>query len=344
MLMKPCSNNEVSKIQYRNDPVLDKEPADMYQIKPVKRKRGRQVKTVDAEDVGELGGLQPCQGWKKARRKCADAAKDDHEESANTTHKNARKVSGRSAPKNSRKQKPENVQLEASSSDTINDDIELTVEDLVSIAEEYVKADSLKLHEVETKTARYKEHRCSSLISKEGDTGGSTIKARSIKGLSDTTTKTDTAPSEFSRDAQSIKGLLDTTVKTNTAPSESSRDDSNKQQQYKPNFTVTGDVAQDMLNIFFGPLLSKCPGYEKKSKPIESLVQNANHATEKKELSCDVQSQGEHATLKKDLGRDVQRQGEHATEKKDLSCNVQRQGEPLTKKKSSLKDMVALFL
>ncbi|XP_006661873.1 uncharacterized protein LOC102701300 [Oryza brachyantha] len=294
-MLKPCSSNEVSKTQYRNEPVLesDKQGVDLDQIKPVRRKRVRQDKTVDAEDAGELGGLQPCQGLKKARRKCVDAVKDDHEESARITTKNARKVSGRSAPKNSRKRKLENVELEAPS-ETIDDDIELTVEDLVSIAEEYVKADKAKRHEVEaTKTARYNEHRPS--ISTKADSGGSIINARSE--------------------------LPETTTKSNTAPSESSRAESNKQQvQCRPSFTATGDVAQDMLNIFFGPLLSKCSGYEKKSKAVESLVESANHATEKKESA------------------------NRPTEKNDLHSDIQKQVEPAMKKKSSLKDKVPLFL
>uniref|UniRef100_A0A0E0BBV1 Uncharacterized protein n=1 Tax=Oryza glumipatula TaxID=40148 RepID=A0A0E0BBV1_9ORYZ len=345
-MLKPCSNDEVSKTRYRSEPVLEsnKQPADLDQIKPAKRKRGKQVKIVDEEDADELGALQPCQGWKKVRRKRLDAVKDDNNgENAKITNKNARKVSRRSAPKNSGKRKLDNVEPEVSSSESIDDDIELTVEDLLSIAEEYVKADRLKQHEVKTtKTARYNENRCSPSISTEADIGGSIINARSMMGLPDTTRNARSMKGlpDTTMNAQSMKGLPDT-AETNTAPSEPSRYEINKQQvqQCTPSFTATCDVAQDMLNIFFGPLLSKCSGYEKKPE----VVQDANHATEKKDLSCDVQRQGEHATEKKHLSCDVQRQEEHATEKKDLSCDVQRQGELVTKKKSSLKDKVGLF-
>lgn len=138
-MLKPCSNDEVSKTRYRSEPVLEsnKQPADLDQIKPAKRKRGEQVKIVDEEDADELGALQPCQGWKKVRRKRLDAVKDDNNgENAKITNKNARKVSRRSAPKNSGKRKLDNVEPEVSSSESIDDDIELTVEDLLSIAEE----------------------------------------------------------------------------------------------------------------------------------------------------------------------------------------------------------------
>uniref|UniRef100_A0A0E0M8W5 Uncharacterized protein n=1 Tax=Oryza punctata TaxID=4537 RepID=A0A0E0M8W5_ORYPU len=344
-MLKPCSKDEVSKTQYRSEPVLksDKQPADLDQIKPAKRKRGRQARTVDAEDADELGALQPCQRWKKVRRKCVDTVKDDHEEDAKITNKNARKVSRRSALKNSGKRKLDNVEPEVSSSGAINDDIELTVEDLLSIAEAYVKADRLKQHEVKTtKTAKYNENRCSPPISTEADIGGSIINARSMMGVPNTTMNARSMKGlpDTTMNAQSMKGLPDTT-ETNTAPSEPSRDEINKQQvqQCTPSFTATGDVAQDMLNIFFGPLLSKCSGYEKKSE----AVQNANHATEKKHLSCDVQRQEEHTAEKNGLSCDVQRQEEHATEKKDLSCDVQRQVGLVAKKKSSLKDKVGLF-
>ncbi|BAF26798.1 uncharacterized protein [Oryza sativa Japonica Group] len=310
-MLKPCSNDEVSKTRYRSEPVLEsnKQPADLDQIKPAKRKRGEQVKIVDEEDADELGALQPCQGWKKVRRKRLDAVKDDNNgENAKITNKNARKVSRRSAPKNSGKRKLDNVEPEVSSSESIDDDIELTVEDLLSIAEEYVKADRLKQHEVKTtKTARYNENRCSPSISTEADIGGSIINARSMMGLPDTTRNARSMKGlpDTTMNAQSMKGLPDT-AETNTAPSEPSRYEINKQQvqQCTPSFTATCDVAQDMLNIFFGPLLSKCSGYEKKPE----VVQDANHATEKKDLSCDVQRQGEHATEKKHLSCDVQRQ------------------------------------
>ncbi|KAG8092010.1 hypothetical protein GUJ93_ZPchr0012g18804 [Zizania palustris] len=288
-MLQSCSKNEVSKTKYQNEPVLesDKQPADLDRIKPAKRKRGKQVKTDDTEGVSELGALQPCQGREKVRRKCRDAVKEELDEIAKVTNKDARKVSVRSAPKKSRKRKLENVEPEASSPGITDDEIELTVEDLVSIAEEYVNADRLKQHEVEsTKPDRYKEYPCSPSVSTETDTGGSI------------------------RNARSLKGLLETS--TNSTPSGCSRDKNNKQQvlQHTPSFNTTGDIAQDMLNIFFGPLLSKCTGYENETEAIESLVQTANHATEKKDLLSDAQGQGG----------------------------------PVTKKKSSLKDKVSLFL
>lgn len=139
-MLKACSSNEVAKTD-RNVQALefDKQPGALDQIKPVKRKSGRRLKSVDAEDAGELGVLQRCQGREKVRRKSKDAdhaVTDELEEIEKVTSKNVRKASRRAAPKNSRKRKLENVGSGASPSETTDDEIELTVEDLVSIAEE----------------------------------------------------------------------------------------------------------------------------------------------------------------------------------------------------------------
>lgn len=317
-MLKACSSNEVAKTD-RNVQALefDKQPGALDQIKPVKRKSGRRLKSVDAEDAGELGVLQRCQGREKVRRKSKDAdhaVTDELEEIEKVTSKNVRKASRRAAPKNSRKRKLENVGSGASPSETTDDEIELTVEDLVSIAEEFVNADKEKQQQLQAmKTARYEEHPPCPPISTAVDTGGSVLNARPMKGLLQCTTNTISTAAGTGgsvSNAQPMKGLLQCT--TNTTPSECRVDKNNRHEelQCSSSIKMTGDVAQDMLNIFLGPLLSKPAVYERKPEVIESIAMNVNHAPQKK----------------------------------DLHSEVQRQGGPVTKKKSSLKDKVALFL
>jgi hypothetical protein len=82
--------------------------------------------------------LQRCQGRENMSRKKRNSANyaAEVEEIGETTRKNVTKMTGRAAPKNSRKRKLDIVESDALSSGTTDDEIELTVEDLVSIAEE----------------------------------------------------------------------------------------------------------------------------------------------------------------------------------------------------------------
>jgi hypothetical protein len=100
-------------------------------------------------------------------------------------------------------------------------------------------------------------------------------------------------------------------ITRNTNPSEYGRDEDSdhQEQQCSPSFQMTGDIVQDMLNVFLGPLLSKPASYVKEPEPVESLSTTIYHVPEQK----------------------------------DWHSEVLRQGEPVVKKKSSLKDKVALF-
>ncbi|XP_062201041.1 uncharacterized protein LOC133903630 [Phragmites australis] len=290
-MLKACSGNQVVKIEDQNKQALEsaEQIGARDQTKPIKRKSERLLKNVDSEGAGEVGVLQRCESREKARRKSKDAVRDEVEETEIAASKNPRKVSAKAAPKNSRKRKLENVKSEASSPVAIDDEIELTMEDLVSIAEEYVNADKQKQNELETvKTARCKEHLPCPTISTEADTGGSVVNAQSMKGL-----------------------MPCTTVTTNTRPSQHRGADNKGHQELmcSSSLETTGDVAQEMLNLFLGPLLSKPADYGNRSEYIESITANVNHLPEKK----------------------------------DLHNEVPRQGEAVTKKKSSLKDKLALL-
>uniref|UniRef100_A0A0A8Z2J2 Uncharacterized protein n=1 Tax=Arundo donax TaxID=35708 RepID=A0A0A8Z2J2_ARUDO len=313
-MLKSCSGNPVVKIEDGDEQVLesDEKIGALDQSKPIKRKSGGLLQNVDSEkDAGEVGVLKRCDGREKARRKSKDAVKDEIEKAAS---KNPRKESARAAPKNSRKRKLENVKSEASSPGTIDDGIELIVEDLLSIAEEYVNADKQKQHELETvKAARRKDHLSCPTISTEADTGGSIVNARSMKGL-----------------------VLCSTVATNTRPSEHRGADNKGHQELlcSSSLETTGDVAQEMLDLFLGPLLSKPAYYGNRSEYIESITANVNHLPEKKDMAYGNKSEYIESTTANVY---------HLPEKKDVHNEVPKQGEPVAKKKSSLKDKVALL-
>lgn len=320
-MLKPCSGNQVVKSEDQNAKTSesDEQIRNLDQIKPIKRNAGRRLKDVDAEGAGELGVLRRCEGRAKARKTSENVVKDEFEEikevdtgrrlkkvdsagdgelgvlrrcggrekamrmSKNVVKdevkkieevasKNPRKASEGAAQKNSRKRKLGNANSEASSPETIDDEIELTVEDLVSIAEEYVNADEQKQHELENaKTARHYDHTSCHTISTEC-----------------------------------------TAITRNASPSEHGQDESSNHQELEcRSFKMTGDIVQDMLNVFLGPLLSKpaSASYVKEPDPVESVTTTIYHVPEKK----------------------------------DWRSEVPRQGEPVVKKKSSLKDKVALF-
>lgn len=325
-MLKASSGNQAAKTKDRNKKPLESDeqigPPD--QSKPIKRNRERPLKTLNSEPDEELGVLQRCEGREKHRRKSKDAVKDEVERMSELKSKKVRKTTGRAAPKNSRKRKLENVISERSLAVSVDNDIELTVEDLVSIAEEYVYADKQKQLELENvNTARHKEHLWRpTTISTEADTGRPVVNAQSVKGL-----------------------VQCTTVTRNTRVREHSEgeDASHQKMQCLSTFETTGDIAQDMLNLMFGPLLSKPGGYAKKSNPVESMTRTMNHVTEEKGWPSEVPRQGE--SLKElEPMESMTTTINHVTEKKDWHSELPKQGEPAIKKKSSLRDKVALFL
>ncbi|KAM0826927.1 hypothetical protein ACQ4PT_068530 [Festuca glaucescens] len=359
--------------------------------------------------AGKSRALQRCQGREVSRKKrnSADyAAEAEVEETRETTRKNVTKVTARAAPKNSRKRKLDNVELEALSSSTTDDEIELTVEDLVSIAEEIVNAGKAKRQDGRTtKTARYEENSTCPAASTSADTGG--LASSTWKGLMQctaaTTSKTPSErridksngyeepqqcpsgitmtaryeenstcpPASTSADtggpaSSTWKGLVQCTeTTTNKTPSECRVDKSNgyeEPQQCPSGITMTGDGAQDMLNILLGTMWSKTAAYEKKSEPaayekksevMEPTTMNVNHAPmwsqtaayEKKSEAADEKKSEPAAYEKKSEVTEPMTVNVPAPpRKKDWQTVPQVQGELVVAKKSSLKDKIALFL
>ena len=137
-MLKASSVNEASKTEDQNKQALESNVKIRVvdPTNPIKRKTGRRLKNVNSEGASELVGLQRCEGREKARRKSKGDVQDEVEEIRDVTIKKGRKAREGAAPKNNKKRKLENIKSEASSPVSIDDDIDLTVEDLVSIAEE----------------------------------------------------------------------------------------------------------------------------------------------------------------------------------------------------------------
>ncbi|KAL6640927.1 hypothetical protein ACP70R_019108 [Stipagrostis hirtigluma subsp. patula] len=339
-MLKSCSGNDVAKTEGRNKQALesDVQIGSLDQTNPVKRKTGRRSKNVDSEGSGEHLVLQPCGGRERARRKSKDAVRKEFEEVEKVTTNNPRKASARAAPKNSRKRKLENVKSGSPSPGTSDDEIELTVEDLVSIAQEYVNTDKQKQGLEMMKTARSEERPTCPAISTDADMGEKVADARSMTGL-----------------------FQCTTVTTNTRPSDHQGDERRSHQQLQCSSSVesTGDVVQEMLSLFLGPLWSKLAGYGNKSEYTEATTETANHLPcygnkseyiesltaanhlpgygKKCEYTESINLAANHSPEKKDMHSQVRQR------EPDMHSQVPRQGGPLAKKKSSLKDKVSLL-
>lgn len=168
-----------------------------------------------------------------------------------------------------------------------DEDVELTVEDLMTIAEEYVQAEANKNMDQEEAAKRICEPRIRPpvMVSSRNES----------KDFNDARSATDDTSASYYQ----TSATLDI-----SAPHKSNSSTKN----IAINARATGDPAQDMLDLFLGPLLRK-PSEEKKT---DSVVENAA-------FSQDFGIQSENNTVREVIA-------------------------PPVKKKSSLKDRVAMFL
>lgn len=191
-----------------------------------------------------------------------------------------------------------NGEVEATSQGSSRDEIELTVEDLLSIAEEYVNAD------------REKEH--ARVLT--GSTGCSQVLSRC------TTTKSSSHPSGVGlNDNENTTEKISTDILSRCTMAGCSSDQSESGRKAKESPTTknidvnvvrTGDTAQDMLDLFLGPLLKKLPAEEPQFRITKA------------ESFCLVPE----------------------SKKQVRSMPEGNEDAPLTKKKSSFKDKVSVFL
>lgn len=188
---------------------------------------------------------------------------------------------------------------------------------------QFVNADKQKQCELEAvKATRQKEHLLHPTISTKADSGhSSVVNEQSVKGLMQCTTTT------------SNTSAIEYTEEKNT---------SRQEVQCPSSMKTTEDVAQDMINLLFGHLLTKPAGNTKESDPVESMTRTMNQVPEEKCWRSEVPRQ-EEPVKKSEPVESAAATINHAPEKKDWRSELPKLGEPVTKKKSSLRDKVALL-
>ncbi|KAJ3690156.1 hypothetical protein LUZ61_019320 [Rhynchospora tenuis] len=246
---------------------LEEENEDQNEEEPVKRKQRRKTLNQDPDEFEEVeGALQRCQTRQRNSR-----GRRKHEMEIGEEKEGSKGV------KNKRDEKRRSV--------ISDDETDLTVDDLVSIAEEYVNADKDK-----------QEQQASAIITENGPAkkaSKSLLGPRLTKGLLKCSTYTPSPDSSDNAVGEKNNLTEDTIIPTNVAKS--------------------GDPAQEMLDLFLGPLLRKPPPVKKPA--VESVDEVCSTSVVK---TCD---------------NSVCREG-----------NAVEQTETLVKKKGSLKDKVSMFL
>lgn len=190
-----------------------------------------------------------------------------------------------------------NGEVEGISEGSSGDEIELTAGDLLSIAEEYVNADREKRHGrvlSESTGCSLALSRCTTKSSSHLNGIGSEEKEVSTTENFPTNIISRCPTARCSSD-QSATGKKGTEIPTTS--------------NIDIKVTSTGDTAQDMLDLFLGPLLKKPPSEEQHFRGNEA----------------------ESFTLVPESGKQVR------------SISEGNEEVPLTKKKSSLKDKVSVF-
>ncbi|XP_008779022.2 uncharacterized protein LOC103698756 [Phoenix dactylifera] len=246
------------------------------QVAGSKRKR---ILTQDTDGSDKLDLLQRCeaqQGTRKARRRGLGLDNSTLGE-AKTKHKKEaaggeRMLDYRDTTK---KQKLKSKRSKNSDPQGLSpgkeDEIEMTVEDLVSMAEEYVNADREKQHEHSiTRESHSETHPSSLLASSYVDAGRPIQAAGSGKMLSKCTT---TSSSSHSTNTERNKGK------------------SPGAENVATNISGTGDAVQDMLHLFIGPLLKKPLAIEQENGATKTESMNIPNETGKQDRIGEVWSE-----------------------------------------------------
>ncbi|XP_071702388.1 uncharacterized protein [Rutidosis leptorrhynchoides] len=279
----------------KNDDVIKDKLSDVTESLKPKAKRVTRNKK---ENVDE-SMLVKCETKRKRRGSVEEDAIEcrDHEEEV--VEKRKQKKVGRKVEDQSLRKKMVNEDAfengdECQGFTCDEDDEELTMEDLISIAKEFVENDeSDTVQQKSTERQRGSKSK-SSYTSVAAQT--TLISPHDIQSdmPEKTTSHHDFFENTTSKDTTSHHDSLENTTSKVTPPDTSVET------------RVTDDPAQDMLELFLGPLLKKPPTIEEASSINDSII------------SCDIK-----------------------TQKHDVISSKQVS---ITKKKSSLRDTVAMLL
>ncbi|KAJ6839399.1 uncharacterized protein M6B38_314675 [Iris pallida] len=185
-------------------------------------------------------------------------------------------------------ERPQIDYLKSVSPEMSDEEIELTIDDLMSIAKEYVSADRENKQEYQASRESTSRLYPLSSVTSEAD----------MKG-----------PLQANGSSKILSKCLASSCISHLTETEGKGKENPKTENIAINIIRTGDAAQDMLNLFLGPLLKKPPP---------------------KERVCGVlESEGLLSIDKSD---------------KEVRDMLLSEEAPVVKKKSSLKDKVAMFL
>lgn len=265
-------------------------------------KCGKRIITEDTDGLGKLDLLQRCEAKQRTRKTSRRGLGPDNFTLGEVKKKRKEEVNGgermldyRDAPKKQKQKskRSKNGDLDVpSQGDQTEDENELTVEDLVNIAEEYVNADREKQYERLVTIESHSETHPSNLSASSHDDSGRPLQAAGSGKILSKCTAT-----------RSSSYLNNTERRKEKGPGV---------ENFATNIKRTGDAAQDMLDLFLGPLLKKPPAIEQENGAIKAKSMNVTDETDNKQAR----------------NREMWREGTLM----------------LTKKKSSLKDKVAMFL
>lgn len=178
--------------------------------------------------------------------------------------------------------------LKGVSSEMSDEEIELTIDDLISIAKEYVSANRENKQEYQASRKSTSRLCPLSSVTSEAD----------VKG-----------PLQANGSSQILSKCSASSCISHLTETEGKGKENPKTENIGINIIRTGDAAQDMLNVFLGPLLKKPPPKERVCGALESEWL----------LSIDKSD-------------------------KEVRDMLSSEEAPVVKKKSSLKDKVAMFL
>lgn len=203
-----------------------------------------------AETKQQAESLQGCE----MRRRTKKATRRDEGPSTSFTTSNESKKKLKSEGISTRKQhvkskRHKNSEVEVASSERSDEEMSLTVADLLRIADEYISADNEKQCEQQATRDRTSEtNYSSSSISSSTIIGGALQAGGSTKILSKCTS-----------------GSCSSQLTGN----EGKRTENHKTVNFATSITSTGDAAKDMLNVYLGPFLKQSPSKERSVQAIE---------------------------------------------------------------------------
>ncbi|XP_072957118.1 uncharacterized protein [Typha angustifolia] len=274
-MLKKNSADEVanSKFGSKRSSHLEEEPKIKVGINSTVRKHSRILRE-DMEVPDKSENLQRCE----ARQRVGKATRRDvFQSTINNQHDEGKlrhedeidggevAVNERAAQKkhNRKSKRRKTINMEISSPGRGDNEVDLTVGDMMSIAQEYVNADREKQHKFSTIIENQSEpHASSSSASSRINLEGPVKAVGSAKALSRCTT-------------QSRSPLMDSEGNKNKSPST---------ELCSTNITRTGDAAQYMLDLFLGPLLNKPPAREEEHDAVDTISMTKTHVIDRKDV------------------------------------------------------------